>query len=107
MRRRLTILAAALTLAPAWAQEAPGPGHDLYLDHCASCHGQHLDDGQFAPSLKGSAFRGRWGQADGRALQAYVATNMPPGAGGSLATEDYAAIVGYVRASNVIPPSKS
>ena len=35
-------------------------GRSLYVEQCASCHGQYLDDGQFGPPLKGVDFRARW-----------------------------------------------
>jgi len=35
-------------------------GQSLYVEHCASCHGQNLDDGPFAPPLKGIDFRQKW-----------------------------------------------
>ena len=36
-------------------------GEAAYKQHCASCHGASLDDGEFGPPLKGVEFRGRWG----------------------------------------------
>ena len=32
-------------------------GADEYARHCASCHGRNLDDGPYAPALKGNDFR--------------------------------------------------
>jgi mono/diheme cytochrome c family protein len=35
-------------------------GEAAYVEHCESCHGRSLDDGPFAPPLKGREFRGKW-----------------------------------------------
>src|SRR5712691_6424484 len=32
-------------------------GQAAYVEHCASCHGQNLDDGAYGPPLKGNDFR--------------------------------------------------
>jgi mono/diheme cytochrome c family protein len=95
------VSAAALTLAAVVAAQQPADvGSDLYFERCASCHGQHLNDGEFGPSLKSEAFRKRWSAGDGRALTAFVSATMPPGGAGSLPPEDYTAIVAYIRTAN-------
>src|SRR2546428_4580517 len=38
-------------------------GQAAYVEHCASCHGQNLDDGAFAPPLKGADFQQKWGDS--------------------------------------------
>src|SRR5437879_2150177 len=35
-------------------------GEAAYIEHCESCHGRSLDDGPFAPALKGVEFRQKW-----------------------------------------------
>ena len=57
------------------AQSPPGPlsytvaqadqGRAAYGEHCASCHGENLDDGAYAPPLKGTT-SGRSGAGDPR-----------------------------------------
>ena len=36
-------------------------GKAAFERSCASCHGPNLDDGEFAPPLRGVEFRLRWG----------------------------------------------
>src|SRR5438477_8561305 len=43
-------------------------GQSTYVEHCASCHGQNMDDGAFAPPLKGVDFRQKWGARAADAL---------------------------------------
>jgi hypothetical protein len=39
--------------APIWSQGSPPPGKQLYLDHCAACHGAGgKGNGPSAPALK-------------------------------------------------------
>ena len=40
-------------------------GRVAYVERCASCHGDNLDDGEFAPPLEGVDFRERWRAAAG------------------------------------------
>src|SRR6185312_6024579 len=85
---------------PARAQQSPqglfdsGPvsytdaqalrGRSAYVDNCAMCHGAHLDDGQFAPPVKGAMFQSHWHNQSAAALLSYVATKMPPASPNSL-----------------------
>jgi mono/diheme cytochrome c family protein len=66
----------ALGIAMGWsgaqidAQAPPRPvtytdaqadqGRALYAEHCVTCHGVNLDDGAYAPPLKGNDFRQKW-----------------------------------------------
>ena len=51
----------------------------------------NLDDGEFAPPLKGVDFRLRWGGKPVEALFDEVTRTMPPGSPGSLGEETYSA----------------
>jgi mono/diheme cytochrome c family protein len=61
----------ALALAPLCLLHAQSPqrfdpaqsemGRSDYTRNCAQCHGQNLDDGEFAPPLKGADFNAKWG----------------------------------------------
>ena len=54
--------AAAGTLAPPTYTTAQATrGQAIYTANCAECHGQHLDDGEFAAALKGPQFVQHWG----------------------------------------------
>ena len=79
-------------------------GSDLYADRCATCHGQHLDDGEFGPSLKSARFNKRWGALPPAALYAYVSRAMPPGQAGVLAPQDYDEILAYIYQANGAAP---
>src|SRR5690349_20779078 len=52
-------------------------GKKTYMQHCASCHGQHLDDGEFAPPLRGLDFRGKWAPRVAGDLFDFIDTRMP------------------------------
>ena len=40
--------------------EQASRGKAVYDDNCGSCHGANLDNGQFGPPLRGSAFKTHW-----------------------------------------------
>jgi alcohol dehydrogenase (cytochrome c) len=95
---------AALAQAGAGAQQAAN-GEALYAQDCAACHGANLE-GQIGPTLSDASFKAKW---DGRTqeLAEYIRTSMPPGRGGSLSPEQYAAITGVVLAKNGISTGSS
>ena len=43
-------------------------GQTVYAESCASCHGPHLNDGQFGPPVKGAAFKAHWHDQSPEAL---------------------------------------
>ena len=97
--------ARAQDLAPAHFTAAQAShGADLYRDNCTLCHGPHMDDGEFAPSLKGARFKGKWGGKALDSLFVYISSTMPPGQAGSLSSEDYADLVAHILASNGAAP---
>jgi alcohol dehydrogenase (cytochrome c) len=79
-------------------------GQTIYAEQCASCHGEHLDDGAYAPPLKGADFRQRWGAEPAEALFTYTSTKMPPARPGGLADERYAELLAYVLRENGAKP---
>jgi alcohol dehydrogenase (cytochrome c) len=88
-----------VSFTPAQAER----GKSGYAQNCASCHGMALDDGEFAPPLKGTAFLQKWGGRTADELFLYASTRMPPGAPDSLGGETYAAVMAYVLSENRIP----
>ena len=52
-------LKAQSLVAPSFTAAQPTAGQAAYAQNCASCHGANLDDGEFAPPLKGVEFRRR------------------------------------------------
>ena len=79
-------------------------GKTAYDRACLQCHGSYLDNGQFAPPLRGTAFSQKWGGQPVDQLFTYVSTKMPPDAPGSLNARAYAAITAYILQSNGLPP---
>ena len=119
MRTRTTVVVAAavLGLACLAAAQEPVPtrqsgptftaaqadrGAATYGANCASCHGVELVDGPFGPPLKGVVFIGRWGLRTVDELFALTSTTMPTTAPGSLAADDYAALVAFILRENAI-----
>jgi mono/diheme cytochrome c family protein len=68
----------------------------LILQSCASCHGPNIDDGEFAPSLKGAAFRQKYASQPVSALIGYISGKMPPGNPGSLGAVTYTQIAAFL-----------
>ena len=88
------------------AQQPPGfaeqveAGRSAYAASCAGCHGADLSGGQFAGTLTGPVFQANWGGKSAAELQDYLETSMPPGAGGSLPSQTYAALAALIIAEN-------
>src|SRR5262245_31343636 len=78
-------------------------GRSVYAEQCASCHGQNLDDGAFAPSLTGLEFRTKWGQQSAEPLFTYTATRMPPNQPGSLGDARYTDLMAFILQQNGSP----
>jgi alcohol dehydrogenase (cytochrome c) len=75
-------------------------GQPAYAEHCASCHGQNLDDGAFAPPLKGVDFRQKWGARAADALFTFTSTKMPPDRPGALGDVRYADLLAFIVQEN-------
>ena len=80
-------------------------GKDTYAQSCASCHGANVDDGEFAPPLKGPDFRGRWGGKPVDAVFTEMSTRMPPAAPGSLGDDKYADVLAFLLQENAVAPA--
>ena len=86
--------------SPTYASAQAGAGRTTYGQSCASCHGANLDDGEFAPPLKGASFQQLWGGKTVDDLFTYVTTKMPPGAPNSLGEDKYAEILAFLLQAN-------
>lgn len=75
-------------------------GKTAFERDCAGCHGRSLDNGQFAPALRGQVFNRTWAGRSVEELFTYVVTRMPPAAPNSLGARNYAAITAYLMQSN-------
>ncbi|QZH75228.1 MAG: PQQ-binding-like beta-propeller repeat protein [Erythrobacter sp.] len=85
--------------SPSFAQQVE-QGRSIYAANCAVCHGANLSGGQFAGTLKGPEFLGRWGDLPASELADYITTSMPPGGGGSLSDASYAALTALILSEN-------
>lgn len=113
--RPLAALAAAtvlvaLAFTTASADDAVAVGVDqvargaaAYAANCSFCHGAELQGGGFPP-LSGPAFTARWNERPVSDLHDYVRTQMPLGAGGTLAPEVYVDLVALILATNGVEP---
>src|ERR1700733_12334400 len=79
--------------SPSFTREQAHRGSLLYAQRCAACHGRALDDGEFAPTIKGEAFLRRWGGRSAAQLFDYIQSNMPTSAPGSLTPNETADIL--------------
>jgi mono/diheme cytochrome c family protein len=100
-------LAAGISLShaastPGYTADQAQRGERLYMDNCASCHGDKLDngDGDGAPALVGPAFTQQWSGKSMGEFFSYTATNMPANAPASLPPTAYADIVAYILGKN-------
>jgi alcohol dehydrogenase (cytochrome c) len=75
-------------------------GQSSFLQNCASCHGRNLDNGEFAPAVKGRSFLNHWGARPVSEFAAYLRANMPPGRTGELSKDDYTALVAFIMNAN-------
>ena len=104
------VLASALAMGVAFAQSPvsytasqAAQGKTAFAQACASCHGSNLDDGEFAPPLKGPAFRGNWGGKGADQVFSYMTNRMPPDRPGTLGAEVYTQILAFVFSENNMP----
>jgi mono/diheme cytochrome c family protein len=78
-------------------------GERLYLEECASCHGDKLAGGEFGPGLVGEAFLQQWSGETVADLFARVRSSMPQDSPGRLAGRQYADIVARMLQGNGFP----
>lgn len=88
--------------APTYTNAQADQGRVAYNQACASCHGGNLDDGPFAPPLKGIAFVQKFGGRSVDELFAKSSTTMPPTAPNSLGSTTYAQVVAHILRANAI-----
>mgnify|MGYP003345363480 CR=1 FL=1 len=84
-------------VSPSFTAAQQAAGQATYAQSCASCHGPNMDDGEFAPPLKGVEFRGIWFGKTADALFEKIET-MPPTAPGSLGAQKHAELLEIGRA---------
>ncbi len=109
------LAAAASTAAAGQAQPRREPatytaeqadaGLAAYAQHCASCHGESLDDGPFAPPLRGTDFRETWLPRSVEALFTLTSTTMPQDRPGELDDETVTELVALMLQENGVEAS--
>ena len=97
-------LSAQSLATPNFTTAQAAQGRAAYERSCASCHGANLDDGEFAPPLKGVEFRLRFGGKPLDALHEDV-LRMPPTAPNSLGDAVQAQILAYLAQENGVTAS--
>jgi alcohol dehydrogenase (cytochrome c) len=97
--------AASAQISAGYSAAQATAGKTAYETSCAACHGNGLDDGQFAPALKGADFLSHWGGKPVSTLLDFTADQMPKGAPNSLSPEQYQNILAYIMQGNLIAAS--
>ncbi len=92
----------ALAANAQWHEPPAAVEDQTYLGNCAGCHGDTLG-GTFGPSLKGAAFRAKWGARASGALRDYIARSMPPANPGGLSVQDYDRLTVLIQRTNNMP----
>ena len=79
-------------------------GHDLYNEHCASCHGAALE-GQGSLPLSGATFKARWADDYHSVDDLFyiIRTLMPYGQPATLSKHEYVDIIAYILMVNGYP----
>lgn len=85
-----------------YTAEQADAGLAAYRQHCAACHGENLDDGPFAPPLRGIAFREKWRVRSLEALFVETAATMPQDRPGALGDETYIHLLAFLLQENGI-----
>ena len=86
--------------APQFTAAQAARGEIAFANNCSACHGKNLDNGEFAPALKGPAFKQNWGSKTLGDLFAFVTTQMPPDNPGGLDPSIYTDILSYIASQN-------
>jgi alcohol dehydrogenase (cytochrome c) len=74
-------------------------GRQTYTKNCASCHGEHLSDGAFAPPLTGHQFKNTWAGKPLTDLMQKLRT-MPPAA--PLEPDQYVDVLAFLLQRNQV-----
>lgn len=99
-------LEAQALVAPSYTPAQRTAGEAIYKQNCAQCHGAALDDGEFAPPLRGVDFRAAWFGQSADNLFVKIET-MPPTAPGSLGAQGHADVMAYLLSQNTINPGQA
>ena len=87
-------------VSPAFTAAQAARGQKIYATNCAECHGNSLDDGEFAVPLKGPVFAQHWSQAALDGPYTIMTTQMPPTNPGSLPAQSYVDVLAFILSQN-------
>ena len=87
-----------------YSAEQAEAGFAAYEQYCASCHGANMDDGPFAPPLKGTVFRETWLPRSLEVLFTLTRTTMPQDRPGALDDETYTQLLALMLQENGVEP---
>ena len=87
-----------------YTTEQAADGRMAYAQQCATCHGENMDDGEFALPLKGVDFRRKWRSSSPDALFTLMIDTMPQDRPGGLGEETYAQLLAYILQENGSEP---
>ena len=82
-------------------------GMAVYSQSCANCHGPNIDDGEFAPPLKGADFIQKYTGKPVSELIGYMTSKMPPANPGSLGGAAYTQIAAFILQQNGATPGNA
>src|SRR5688572_7219430 len=97
-------LGAQSLATPNYTAAQAAQGKAAFERSCSSCHGPNLDDGEFAPPLRGNDFRLRWGAKPLDTLFDEMSRTMPPAAPNTLGDAVYAQLLAYLAQENGVTP---
>lgn len=75
-------------------------GQASYTENCENCHGTALNDGEYAPTLKGSIFLRHWEDGSLAALYGKINSTMPLDRPGELSEQSYVDLTAFLLSKN-------
>jgi mono/diheme cytochrome c family protein len=108
----LGMWASAMTFAfaqsltpPTFLADQAKRGEVVYKEQCSGCHGDQLDNGEFAAPLRGAAFTSKWGDKTLGDVWDFMSQQMPPTNPGGLPAATYADLLAYIVSQNGVAAS--
>lgn len=86
-----------------YTQEQAEAGREIYVEACASCHGNALGGVEAAPALSGPSFAANWTGTTLNDLAERIRVSMPADDPGSLSRRRVADVVAYMLSAGGFP----
>lgn len=86
-----------------YTAEQAGRGDKVYAEQCASCHGDDLSGGGFAPALAKDSFLSAYANEKLESLSSRIKETMPADKPGTLSAEANADLLAYILKVNGFP----